>query len=52
MRMRMPRCIFIVIGEGTIESETSRKPVPHANCILSLSDIKLLVALHLQAAYC
>ena len=41
-----------MIGEGAIESETSRKLMAHANCFLSLSDIKLLVALHLQAAYC
>ena len=53
MRMRMPRCIFIRdIGEGAIESETSRKLMAHANCFLSLSNKKLLVALHLQAAYC
>ena len=41
-----------MIGESAIESETSRKLMAHANCFLSLSDIKLLVALHLQAAYC
>ena len=53
MRMRMPRCIYsFVIGKGAIESETSRKLMAHANCFLSLSDIKLLVALPLQAAYC
>ena len=41
-----------MIGEGAIESKTSRKLMAHANCFLSLSYIKLLVALHLQAAYC
>ena len=53
MRMRMPRCIYSsVLGEGATESDTSWKLMTHANCFLSLSNIKLLVALHLQAAYC
>ena len=41
-----------MIGEGAIESEISRKLLAHANCFLFLSDIKLLVALHLQAFDC
>ena len=52
MRMRIPHCIFIRKREGAIESETSQKLMAHANCFLSLSYIKLLFALHLQAAYC
>ena len=39
-----------MIGEGGIESETSQKQMARANCFLSLSDIKLLVAYCLYVA--